>query len=94
MSNGFFKVPKAVNEPVRAYAPGTQEHKDLIATYNKMFNEKVDVPIYIGSEEIRTGNTTDIHPPHDHKHTVGKYHKAEKEHIELAVEKAAEARVK
>ncbi len=94
MSNGFFKVPKAVNEPVRAYAPGTQEHKDLIATYNKMFNERVDVPIYIGSEEIRTGNTTDIHPPHDHKHTVGKYHKAEKEHIELAVEKAAEARVK
>ena len=94
MSNGFFKVPKAVNEPVRAYAPGTQEHKDLIATYNKMFNEKVDVPIYIGSEEIRTGNTTDIHPPHDHKHTVGKYHKAEKKHIELAVEKAAEARVK
>jgi len=94
MSNGFFKVPKAVNEPVRAYAPGTQEHKDLIATYNKMFNEEVDVPIYIGSEEIRTGKTTDIHPPHDHKHTVGKYHKAEKEHIELAVEKAAEARVK
>ena len=94
MSNGFFKVPKAVNEPVRAYAPGTQEHKDLIATYNKMFNEKVDVPIYIGSEEIRTGNTTDIHPPHDRKHTVGKYHRAEKEHIELAVEKAAEARVK
>ncbi len=94
MSNGFFKVPKAVNEPVRAYAPGTQEHKDLIATYNKMFNEKVDVPIYIGSEEIRTGNTTDINPPHDHKHSVGKYHKAEKKHIELAVEKAAEARVK
>lgn len=94
MSNGFFKVPKAVNEPVRAYAPGTQEHKDLIDTYNKMFNEKVDVPIYIGSEEIRTGNTTEINPPHDHKHSVGKYHKADKEHIELAVQKAAEARVK
>ncbi len=93
MSNGFFKVPKAVNEPVRAYAPGTQEHKDLIDTYNKMFNEKVDVPIYIGSEEIRTGNTTEINPPHDHKHSVGKYHRADKEHIELAVQKAAEARV-
>ncbi len=94
MSNGFFKVPKAVNEPVRAYAPGTQEHKDLIDTYNKMFNEKVDIPIYIGSEEIRTGNTTDINPPHDHRHSVGKYHKAEKKHIEMAVEAAAKARKK
>lgn len=94
MSNGFFKVPKAVNEPVRAYAPGTQEHKDLIDTYNKMFNEKVDIPIYIGSEEIRTGNTSEINPPHDHKHSVGKYHKAEKKHIEMAVEAAAEARKK
>ncbi len=94
MSNGFFKVPKAVNEPVNAYAPGTAEHKDLIATYNKMFNEQVDIPFYIGGKEYRTGNTVDIHPPHDHQHCVGQYHTADKEHIELAVEKAAEARVK
>ncbi|UCE93553.1 MAG: L-glutamate gamma-semialdehyde dehydrogenase [Flavobacteriaceae bacterium] len=94
MSNGFFKVPKAVNEPVNSYAPGTQEHKDLIATYNKMFNEKVDIPFYIGSEEYRTGKTIDIHPPHDHQHCVGQYHTADKQHIELAVEEAAKARIK
>jgi 1-pyrroline-5-carboxylate dehydrogenase len=94
MSNGFFKVPKAVNEPVNAYAPGSVQHKDLIDTYNKMFNEKVDIPFYIGGKEYRTGKTVDINPPHDHQHCVGKYHTAEKEHIELAVEKAAEARVK
>jgi len=94
MSNGFFKVPKAVNEPVNSYAPGTTEHKDLIATYNKMFNEQIDIPFYIGGKEYRTGKTVDIHPPHDHQHKVGQYHTAEKEHIELAVEKAAEARVK
>ncbi len=94
MSNGFFKVPKAVNEPVNSYAPGTAEHKDLIATYNKMFNEQVDIPFYIGGKEYRTGKTVDIHPPHDHQHCVGQYHTADKEHIELAVEKAAEAREK
>lgn len=94
MSNGFFKVPKAVNEPVRAYAPGTQEHADLLATYQKMFNQQVDIPIYVGDQEIRTGDTVDIHPPHDHQHSVGKYHKAERKHIEMAVEKAAEAREK
>lgn len=94
MSNGFFKVPKAVNEPVKAYAPGTTEHSDLIATYNRMFNEKVDIPFYIGGKEFRTGNTVEINPPHDRKHSVGQYHTADKKHIELAVEEAANARKK
>ncbi len=94
MSNGFFKVPKAINEPVNSYAPGTAEHTDLIATYNKMFNEQIDIPFYIGGKEYRTGKTVDIHPPHDHQHKVGQYHTADKTHIELAVEKAAEAREK
>lgn len=94
MASGFYKVPKAVNEPVNSYAPGTPERKALLDTYKKMYNEKVDIPFYIGGKEYKTGNTVDIHPPHDHKHCVGKYHTADKKHIELAVEKAAEARVK
>jgi len=94
MATGFYKVPKAVNEPVHSYAPGTPERKALLDTYKKMYNEQVDIPFYIGGKEYRTGNTVDINPPHDHKHVVGKYHTAEKEHIELAVEKAAEAHVK
>ena len=94
MASGFYNVPKAVNEPVKSYAPGSFERKTLIETYKKMFNEQVDIPFYIGGKEYRTGNTIDIHPPHDHKHCVGKYHTADKEHIELAVKKAAEARVK
>jgi 1-pyrroline-5-carboxylate dehydrogenase len=93
MSNGFFKVPKAVNEPVKSYAPGTPERRMLLETYHKMFDQKVDIPFYIGGKEFRTGNTVDINPPHDHKHSVGKYHTASKEHIELAVAKAADARV-
>lgn len=94
MASGFYNVPKAVNEPINSYAPGTPERKALLDTYKKMFNEQVDIPFYIGGKEYRTGNTVDIHPPHDHKHCVGKYHTAEKEHIELAVKKAAEARIK
>ena len=90
MASGFYNVPKAVNEPVKSYAPGSLERKTLIETYKKMFNEQVDIPFYIGGKEYRTGNTVDIHPPHDHKHCVGKYHTADKEHIELAVKKAAE----
>lgn len=94
MASGFYNVPKAINEPVKSYAPGSFERKAVLETYKKMYNEQVDIPFYIGGTEYRTGNTATIHPPHDHKHSVGKYHLAEKEHIELAVKKAAEARVK
>jgi 1-pyrroline-5-carboxylate dehydrogenase len=59
-----------------------------------MNSEVVDIPFYIGGKEIRTGNTISIHPPHDHKHTVGNFHTAEKHHIEEAVESVMEARKK
>ncbi|HHB52802.1 MAG TPA: L-glutamate gamma-semialdehyde dehydrogenase [Saprospiraceae bacterium] len=94
MANGFYKVPKAVNEPVRAYAPGSKEREDLLAMYKKMYREKVDIPVYIGSEEIRTGKTGSIHPPHDINHSLGQFHQAEQEHIEKAVQTALEARKK
>jgi 1-pyrroline-5-carboxylate dehydrogenase len=94
MANGFYKVPKAINEPVRDYVPGTQEHNNLLAMYKKMYNENVDIPIYIGADEIRTGKTGSINPPHDHKHSLGQFHQADQEHIEKAVSTALEAREK
>ncbi|MFK5890307.1 MAG: L-glutamate gamma-semialdehyde dehydrogenase [Flavobacteriaceae bacterium] len=94
MASGFYKVPVAVNEPVKSYAPNSPERTELLATYTKMYQEQVDIPIYIGGEEIRTGKTVKIHPPHDHKHCVGQYHTADKALVEKAVEKAVEAREK
>ncbi len=94
MANGFYKVPKAVNEPVRSYAPGSTERENLLAMYKKMYHETVDIPVYIGAEEIRTGKTGNIHPPHDIKHSLGQFHQAEKEHIKKAVQVALEARKK
>lgn len=94
MSNGFFKAPIAKNEPVRDYAPGSEDIKNLLATYRQLYNEKVDIPAYIGGEEIRTGDTVSLHPPHDIKHDLGVAHQAEQEHIEKAVEVALEARKK
>lgn len=94
MATGFYNVPPAINEPVKQYKPNSPERKELLATYNEMYQQKVDIPLYIGSEEIKTGDTVDIHPPHDIKHCVGKYHKAEKKHIEQAIDTALEARKK
>lgn len=94
MGKGFFQVPTAVNEPIKSYAPGTPERDEVLKTYKEMYNSKMDVPLYIGSEEIRTGETASMHPPHDHKHELGIFHKAQKQHIEKAITTALEARVR
>ena len=92
MERGFFNVPKAINEPVKGYAPGSPEREELLATYKTMFQRNIDVPMHINGEEIRTGNTKNITPPHDHKHIVGQYHTADKSHIESAITSALAAR--
>ena len=92
MLKGFFNVPKAVNEPVKGYAPNSPEKAAVLAAYKAMWNSKIDVPLYIGSEEIKTGNTRNMTAPHDHQHVVGTYHLAEKVHVEKAIASALEAR--
>ncbi|HET8809033.1 MAG TPA: L-glutamate gamma-semialdehyde dehydrogenase [Flavobacteriaceae bacterium] len=94
MGKGFFHVPPAVNEPVLTYAPGTPEREEVLLAYKDMYHTKMDVPLYIGAEEIRTGDTASMHPPHDHQHDMGVYHKAQKKHVEQAIETALEARKK
>ena len=92
MLKGFFKVPKAVNEPVKGYAPNSPERAAVLEAYKKMWNTTIDVPLYIGSEEIKTGNTRTMSAPHDHQHIVGTYHLAEKSHVEKAIANALESR--
>jgi 1-pyrroline-5-carboxylate dehydrogenase len=92
--NAFFNVPTPVNEAVKSYAPGSLEREEVLREYTSMFNSTVDIPMYIGSEEVRTGNTKPLSPPHDHKHQVGTYHLAEKKHVQDAIENALENRSK
>lgn len=92
MGKGFFQVPTAYNEPVLSYAPGSPEREEVLNQYKAFYNQKVDIPLYIGSEEIKTGNTKPLSPPHDHKHILGHYHLAEKSHVEKAISNCLEAR--
>ncbi|OIQ22565.1 MAG: 1-pyrroline-5-carboxylate dehydrogenase [Flavobacterium sp. MedPE-SWcel] len=92
MPKGIYNVPDALNEPVLSYAPGTKEREQVLATFKEMYATTVDVPMYIGSEEVRTGKTKTINPPFDHKKVVGTYHEGEKEHAELAITTALDAR--
>jgi len=94
MGKGFFQVPAAYNEPIKSYAPGTSEREAVLQQYKSYFNGNEDIPMYIGADEIRTGNTKPMSPPHDHNHVVGNYHIAEKTHVETAISNALEARTK
>ena len=92
MGKGFFNVPIAVNEPVKSYAPGSTEREEVLKAYKQFFNAKTEVPMYINGNDVRTGNTRTMSPPHDHQHIVGEYHLAEKKHVEEAITTALEAR--
>ncbi len=85
MLKGFFHVPTPVNEPVKQYAPNSPEKAAVLAAYKQMWHTQIDVPLYIGNQEIRTGNTKKMTAPHDHQHQVGQYHLAEKQHVEMAI---------
>ena len=92
MGKGFFKVPVAVNEPVLSYAPGSKERENVLKAYKSMYHSTIEVPMYIGGKNIKTGQTQTMSPPHDHKHIVGTYHTANQEDVELAISSALEAR--
>jgi len=92
MSNGFFNVPKAQNEAIKSYAPSSPERTAVLKQYKEYYHSFTDIPFYIGSEEIRTENTKNITPPHDHQHVVGKYHLANKKHVSKAITNALKNR--
>jgi len=92
MLKGFFNVPAPVNEPVNSYAPGTKERALLEAAIEEARAQEVDVPMYIGGKEVRTGDKGKMTPPHDHQHVLGYYHKGTKQHVEDAINVALAAK--
>jgi 1-pyrroline-5-carboxylate dehydrogenase len=93
MSNAIFNVPKAVNEPVRGYAPGSVERDNLLKKYNEMYNQEViDVPMYIGGKEVRTANKKPLTAPHDHQKVLGHYNVGDATHVQEAIDSALAAK--
>ena len=92
MSKGVFNVPIATNEPVKSYIKGSLERNSLLSTYKEMYNSNVEIPLYIGGEEIYTKNKKNIYPPHDHNHLIGTYNVADKNNIETAIDCALKAK--
>ena len=94
MSNGFYNVPIAVNEPVKGYALGSPERIELLAEYKKMYNTTVDVPMYIGDKQVFTNDKRNLSPPHDHKHVIGTSNYGGEKEVREAIDAAMKAREK
>lgn len=92
MLKGFFNVPAPINEPVKSYSPGSAERKELQAALRNARAMQQDIPMYIGSEEIRTGKTRNISPPHDHQHILGQFHEGDSTHVTQAIQAALGAK--
>ena len=90
--NGFFKVPNAVNEAVLDYAPNSKEKLDLKKALADARAQIIDIPMYINGQEIRTGKTKAIFPPHDLQHQIGSFHHGEEVHVHMAIEAALAAK--
>lgn len=94
MPKGFYQVPLPVNEPIKSYAPGSPERAELKLMLAELRSKELDIPMYIGGKEVRSENKVRLSPPHDHKHTLGHFHKSDKTHIGQAIDAALAAREK
>ncbi len=94
MSNGFFSVPIAGNEPQHMYAPGSEERKALKQAIAEARAKEIEVPMYIGGKEVKSDKKVAIRPPHDHAHVLGYFYKGDQSHVTMAIDAALKARKK
>ncbi|WP_207533395.1 L-glutamate gamma-semialdehyde dehydrogenase [Desertivirga arenae] len=92
MTKAFFKVPSPKNEPVLNYAPGSVERVKIKEALERAYQMNVDLPMYIGAEEVRTGDRIAITPPHNHAQILGYYHRGGTGDVEEAIISALEAK--
>ena len=92
MTKAIFKLPPIKNEPIKSYAPGSDEKKELKAKLAEFRKGGLDIPMVIDGKEVRTDKLHDIRPPHNHQHLLGHYHQGDKEHVQMAIDAALKAK--
>jgi 1-pyrroline-5-carboxylate dehydrogenase len=92
MNLGYFSYPMPDNEPVHTYAPGTTERAALKKTLAELKARQMDIPMFIGGQEVRTGKTVPIRPPHEIAHVLGQFHAGDATHVQQAIDAALAAR--
>ena len=94
MNNAIFSFPYPGNEPIKGYAPGSPERKELQAKLAELKSQEIEIPLIIGGKEIKTGNLGKVTMPSDHGHVLATYHKAGAKEVNMAIDAALEAHKK
>ena len=89
----IYNISKPTNEPIYSYLKGSPELKLLNKELERQKSLIVDIPLIIGGKRIYTKQKGELYVPHDKSHQIATFSKAEKEHLELAVKAAKEAKV-
>src|SRR4051795_4965256 len=90
-AHGISRVPDPYNEPVRSYAPGAPEREEVRVRLTEMESQQLDIPLVIGGEEVRTGDTFEAVEPHNRSHVLATVHKGGAKEVERAIAAAAAA---
>ncbi len=92
MSNAFFKLPEATNEPVLSYAPGSKEKKELKEAIKKLKSKEIEIPMVIGGKNVKTDAIVPMYPPHELSHKLGYFYKGDVNHVNKAIDAALKAK--
>jgi 1-pyrroline-5-carboxylate dehydrogenase len=91
MPNAKVRVPRAVNEPIQAYLPGSPERAALKTKLQELQNQEIEIPLIIGGKEVRTGRFGTCVLPHRHRQVLARYHQAGEKEVRMAIAAAREA---
>ena len=92
MSVGFFNVPAPKNETVKSYAPNSPERAAIQIALAEARSKALDLPMYIGQNQILTTNKHKVVCPHDHQYILGYLHEGDASHVTQAIDAALAAK--
>jgi 1-pyrroline-5-carboxylate dehydrogenase len=90
-SHGIFRVPEPRNEAVLGYAPGSPERDELRQRLDELSNQRLEIPLVIGGEDVETGDTFEAVMPHKRNHVLADVHKGGTAEVDRAIAAAADA---
>ena len=82
------------NEPILGYEKNSKERAEIKKALKHASTNCEDIPIVIGSEEIRTNDVRCQVMPHDHAKNVAAFYYADKKLVQKAIDTAVTAQTK
>jgi 1-pyrroline-5-carboxylate dehydrogenase len=85
-------VPVPANEPIRSYAPGSQERAALESRIKELTGERAELSMTIGGQQrMGSGERKDVVQPHNHRHVLGQFANASDADVAAAIDAAKQA---